>query len=406
MDVIIDYMSKSLSDKDIEYILSIKHSDITKELMKNLFASTESHKAKFDPTDTFILPAKKYYNDKAESTTVGRYITNLFLFDGKIIENIGYQNIVMGKKNIGAMDAKCTQLIFSNKISIQDFYDYIDRVTWLGYACNNFLVASLNTDIQIATPEIKKLKEKLIEENKEELEKDNPYVTNKIEKELLDKSRELYKDNPAMEIYDSGCRGDFNNNFKNTVLMRGSIMDFADPSHLMTSTASLEEGIPKRDFSKYANIMTAASYSRSMATQRGGYLVKQYNSAYQTLQIGEPGSDCGTDKYIQVKITGFNKSLFRFRYIIENKKLKLLNDEDLNSYVGKTVNMRSPMYCKNPAICSKCMGELYYYNNMYNIGLLANRQGSTIMQLSMKMFHNSTVKTTEFDPEEYISIVE
>jgi hypothetical protein len=64
-------------------------------------------------------------------------------------------------------------------------------------------------------------------------------------------SKDKVKDIPGYQIYESGARGSFDNNYKNSCLMRGSVMNFSDPSRFQSSMASLIEGIPKEDFHIY-----------------------------------------------------------------------------------------------------------------------------------------------------------
>src|SRR5699024_1736575 len=108
-------------------------------------------------------------------------------------------------------------------------------------------------------------------------------------------------------------------------------------------------------------------------------------------------SDCGTQKYLEMTLTKENKGLFLLRWIKDDEtgNLILLDADNINNYIGKKVKLRSPLYCISDKICSKCAGELYYRLNMNNIGLVADRIASTIMQRSMKQFHDSTIKTTK-----------
>lgn len=52
--------------------------------------------------------------------------------------------------------------------------------------------------------------------------------------------------------------------------------------------------------------------------------------------------------------------------------LKVISIEDIH-LIGKTIYLRSPIYCtnKNGKICSKCYGELYNNNREINIGVIA-----------------------------------
>jgi len=401
------YLGKVLSEKEIDYLFKLNPDDIDKHLMVELFANTEKSKAKYDPTDSFTLPAKKFYNKTSEVTTIGRFIVNKVLFSEKILENIGYQNHAFDSDFLDDVIFKNLSILLDkNIITTEEYMEFIDKANWLGFSCNTFLVASLTPEIYTLPPKTAKLKEKLIKENEEAFKNNDANAIGKVEKQLIDSAREELKDDPAIEIYDSGCRGNFKNNFKTQVIMRGATLDFSKETKVLSSTKSLVEGIDKEEIPIYANIMTAGSFARGHNTAIGGYLMKQYNSAFQNLQLGDPDSDCGTTKTIKVKITDFNKGKFRYRYIVEDKKLVLLDDDSIKKYIGKTVNMRSPMYCKSNKFCSKCFGELFFIDKIRNIGLIAQKQGSTIQALSMKQFHDATIKTNEFNPEDYISIVD
>ena len=88
-----------------------------------------------------------------------------------------------------------------------------------------------------------------------------------------------------------------------------------------------------------------------------------------------------------------------YRYIIDGKKLVLLDDRTMLKYIGKTVKMRSVLYCTSDKRCNICAGELYYKLGIQNIGLTAAKVGSNLLNMSMKSFHDSTVKVTDIKAE-------
>ena len=111
-----------------------------------------------------------------------------------------------------------------------------------------------------------------------------------------------------------------------------------------------------------------------------GYEGKKLMSAFQTAQLDEKDSDCGSTGYIEVTLDKSNKGFFEYRYMIEGDKLVLLTPDNMNDYMNKEVKMRSPLYCKGQHICNKCMGDLYFKEDIQNIGTLTDRVSSTIMQ--------------------------
>jgi hypothetical protein len=130
---------------------------------------------------------------------------------------------------------------------------------------------------------------------------------------------------------------------------------------------------------------------------------KQLTSAFQGITLDKHGSDCGTTKTLKVTLTKENVGIFKFRFIVEGKKLVLLTSENIDSYIGKTVNMRSPLYCKSKKMCNKCYGELPYKLGIVNIGLTFNAVGEKLKNLSMKAFHDMTVKLNNINIEDAIT---
>lgn len=111
---------------------------------------------------------------------------------------------------------------------------------------------------------------------------------------------------------------------------------------------------------------------------------KKLAAAFQGVVLGEMGSDCGTDLAVTIEVTKANSGLLGNRYIVMGQSLTLMEDGKMGNYIGKTVKLRSPMYCKDDNICSKCAGELFYKLGMRNAGLVSNVIGTSITNLAMK----------------------
>lgn len=394
-----------IKDSEKEYLLNLKQEDITMELLKELFATTAKGKPKFDPTDQFNLAANEYYNKKAELTTVGRFITNKVLLEPELIKLTGYYNIVLDAGTIKDVDKDIINLFQNEKFDdITWIHDYFDRCNWFSYGITYFIVPSLSAKLYIIDDEVQKKKDELIAKNQEAIMNNDINVVNDIENELISMSKELNKDEPGMMIYDSGSRGSFKNNYKNSVLMRGGVVNFSNPSEFQVSMRSLSEGIPKEDIYIFANILTAGAYARARGTVKGGYMGKQLRSAFQHVMVDEdPESDCGTQLTLNIGLGKDFSKLLYYRYIKTGKdKYTLLTSENMSKYIGTNIKLRSPMFCKGDKLCSKCAGQLFYKLGMLNAGLLTDKVGSTIMNKSMKQFHDSSIKLKPLNYEDYI----
>lgn len=389
----------------IDLLLSIKHDEMDAEAIKQLLAFKNGGDAIFDPTDKFTLPKNKLYNKEDIETTVGRYIFNMVTLTERTGPHVGYVNFPVNGSGMGKIEGKMSDLLMNDIISVDDYSDWIDRLQWLGFSISDYINPPLTTDLLTLPDKVKKEKDWILskEENIKRLKQDGDIIlAGEIEKHLLDMSKEELKDLPDMDIYDSGSRGSFSNNYKMTAVSRGVVASVSNPDQFSISMASLDEGIPPEERYIYADVLTNASYNRAVKTQEGGYEAKKLAAAFQGIVFDKNGSDCGTKLTVDLLVTNFNKKLLTDRYIMENGKAVLLTTGNIDNYVGKLVKLRSPMYCKNEKYCSKCTGGLYHKLGIENVGLIANVIGTSMTTLALKSFHNTSVKLKEINYEDYI----
>lgn len=131
-------------------------------------------------------------------------------------------------------------------------------------------------------------------------------------------------------------------------------------------------------------------------TATGGYLAKQGNSMAQSIKADVHGTDCGTNEYRTVDITDKNKENYIDAYVVEGSGLTLLSYDNIDDYVGQTVEMRYPMGCKTEKICNKCIGERYYklldeYEDTMDVGLFITKVLTELSQKSLQKTHEMTL---------------
>lgn len=249
----------------IDLLLSIKHDEMDAEAIKQLLAFKNGGDAIFDPTDKFILPKNKLYNKEDIETTVGRYIFNMVTLTERTGPHVGYINFPVNGSGMGKIESKMSDLLMNDIISVDDYSDWIDRLQWLGFSISDYINPPLTTDLLTLPDKVKKEKDWILskEENIKRLKQDGDIIlAGEIEKHLLDMSKEELKDLPDMDIYDSGSRGSFSNNYKMTAVSRGVVASVSSPDQVNISMASLDEGIPPEERYIYADVLTNASYSR------------------------------------------------------------------------------------------------------------------------------------------------
>ena len=122
----------------------------------------------------------------------------------------------------------------------------------------------------------------------------------------------------------------------------------------------------------------------------------------QHLKLLPAGSDCGTKRYIEMKITEGNIDDVMYNFVIEGNKLVEITSDNRDSFIGKTVKMRFSSMCeaKDGCFCNKCAGNLWYRLGVTNVGVITPTIASKLENLLMKSFHNSQVELTDMNVAE------
>ena len=143
-----------------------------------------------------------------------------------------------------------------------------------------------------------------------------------------------------------------------------------------------------------------------VGTQVSGYMAKELLAAFQGEVIGPKDSDCGSIRCIKITLTDKNFKDFLYRYIKTTKGYISISPEMKSQLVGKTVSLRSPMYCvgvgKEKCLCNKCAGDYYYIIEKPNIGLSTSKCGTSITQLNLQKFHQNLVKTQPINVDDML----
>lgn len=393
-------MAAGMLNEDLKKeLLSLKKEDLTVSFItKNFGYTTKKDSGEFNITppkfDTKLnvnLAAGEYTNFEAITTTVGIILFNKLLIAGKI-DNIipnGFYNKIITKKQFGEIMSYISSALNKKIIEINPtVIDFLKAYEFYGLKLVTIFSPSYTMGIMKPNKEVMAERERLIKETKLETVQDMSHLEDK----LVSKAREILKNDPGMTLFDSGSRGSFDNDYKTMSVTVGPVenvvtgkFDFVESNYI--------DGLQKKDLVAAGNIVVTSEYPKAVGTQVGGYLTKQFYAVYQSIVVDEPGTDCGTTKCIKVFITSENSHLFLYQFIrTENGKLVLLTEDNINNYVNKTVNLRSPMYCTTDKVCSKCAGERFSNMGIENIGLTTGKISNNLMNKRMKKRHNMKVK--------------
>lgn len=342
------------------------------------------------------LKAGEYINKSDVITTAGRILWNKLMVEGRIDHVIpgGYVNDVLNGKAFGKIMDLLGRAIEEKKIQLNP-----DFIRWLSdYEFWSLKLSPVFTE-SFGEGTITPNKELLAERDSMLAKHDLTNVQDmaKLEDDLVAKANKLTEGSVGKDIYNSGARGSFANDYKNMSLMVGPVKvpgtddyDFIPVSYL--------EGIRKEDIVAAGNAIVSAEYLKAVGTQVGGYKTKQVYAEYQAIQLGDDGTDCGTTGTIRVYLTKELKSGYLYQNIVGAKgEIICLDSDTYDKYLNTWVNMRSPLYCRSDKICSVCAGKRPYNIGIQNIGLVAPAVSNGLMNKSMKVRHSAKVTMDKVD---------
>ena len=391
---------KVVDKKDLDYLLNITKEEASKKsTIMNLFADFGDG-PKYHTYDILEVPpgyleinGKK--NKNTFTTTIGIWIMNKgWLSD--ISSITGYVNESVTGDTYDDINAKVSYARLEDKITIQQLKDFI-MTPQLYMSCTSALSPSHTMKMLLLTSKVEKKKKELEKKYADDIKNSNLAQISKMENELLDYAKEILGNDPSVDMYNSGARGSWGNNFKNMYVMKGAVKGTDGKFKCITS--SYITGIKKSEFVDTNDSMVGGPYSRAVNTKNGGYKEKLYVSGFQHVRVIK-GKDCGTKDTITVTLTKRNIKNYMYCYIVDKGKLVELTSDVIDKYINKEVKLRFSTMCKcKNGICEKCAGNLFNRIGITNIGVATSQIPSTLKNKSMKAFHDSTLKLVQFDPE-------
>ena len=244
-------------------------------------------------------------------------------------------------------------------------------------------------------PSVKKRRDQLYKDNKEALDRGDAVTAVKISDELIKMAKEELKNDPGMQVYDSECKPKFSNVYRAMFITRGPTWNETENKFDISKGAFID-GMSKDDFVSYGNGVINGAYPKAIGTSDAGYETKKMFAMNQAISVGPRNGDCKSKFYREVVVTKKNADKLIKRYYLNGSKLELLEMDTVKRLIGKTIKIRSPLYCcaESGTICNKCAGELPYILGIKNIGLTSSSIGSGYLNLLMKAFHDTTQKLT------------
>ena len=209
---------------------------------------------------------------------------------------------------------------------------------------------------------------------------------------------EYLKGDPAMDFYIKGSTISIKRS--KMMIMYGLEGGLSTTPTLVPR--SLNEGWDLEHMPAIADSVRAASYNRGNQTALGGESVKYFYRIFQNTRIEM--EDCGSTLGWTWNVSQKNKHKFVGQYMNSPNGIVRISEENVDSLVGKIINVRTPMLCKvgGASFCARCVGDsLAMTPNGLHIA--ASGVGSTFMLDFMKAMHGKELSTVPLVLHETIS---
>lgn len=392
---------------DVKEIIELTHERACeKSLIMDWFADFGDG-PRFNTFDTIDIPKDRYGSSKKNKNTFKTTI-GLWVFNKSFIEPLsnilGYVNEPITSDVYDVINNKLSYALLEEKITIDQLKDFITQ-TQIIMSCASAICPSHTMDMLLLTNKAERKKKELEKQHKEGLDKGDLSAVKNIENELISFAKDELKDSESVDMYNSGARSSWGNNFKNMYLVKGSIRK-TDGSYDYVGSSYIS-GLNPEDFAKTNDAAVGGPYSRSQKTRYGGYNEKLFTRATQHIRV-IPKTDCGTTRTIKVTLNKKNIRNWMYSYYVKsNGSIEEITSENMESLIGKTVNMRFSSLCersKDGCICEACAGTLFRRAGIQNAGLTSMVMMSSVKNRAMKSFHDSTLELVTLNPNEVFSL--
>lgn len=258
--------SKPVPEYDLEWLLSKSPEELNFSTLVAMFGKLKDDSNRklrgipaFTATDTITVPPSKSPTKKTLETTVGRYV-----FHKAVIERSGLDGIVpftnepITDKYYNKIEAIISDALLNDKIGVDTMIKWINNRDWFGFQLHAVVCTSFSPKVIKTPKEVLDMKKEFMKKYKKEIEAGDTRVSEMMENALIDKAKEIYGDDYGMDLYNSGARGSFGNNFKNTNLMRGAVKNTATGKYDIVMS-SLMDGMEIKDIPPSANTILAGA---------------------------------------------------------------------------------------------------------------------------------------------------
>ena len=232
---------------------------------------------------------------------------------------------------------------------------------------------------------IKEIKDKIFCEDIQES------LKNIQSSEILDLVKKSFQ---YSHIIDSGARGNWSQ-AKQIILARGFVSNFEGEIIKTPIKSNLIEGLTPNEFFTSTYGSRKGLLDVAINTGISGYLSRKLIFTCINMKQSDC-ADCGTKDTLNVYVSSVKKAkMLISKYYIDNGELKKITKDNFKDLVGKEINLRSQIFCKNQEVCETCFGDYPFMNTPYVGVVAAQSLGEVSTQLVLRTFHNSGIASSK-----------
>lgn len=214
-----------------------------------------------------------------------------------------------------------------------------------------------------------------------------------------DITQQIKESFPYRDFIDSGSRGSWDQ-VKQLIFCRGFVSNSKGAVVPTPVRNNLINGLDRDEFFVSCFGSRKSLLDVALNTGVSGYLTRKLVYSAVNLETDETLQDCGTtDGYnlaIPSTIENPNsidpiklcRSLIGRNIEGENNTIVQITHDNYHDYLGKTVKLFSPLFCKSPKLCRKCYGNTHQILHSKYVGVVAAQAlGEVATQLTLRTFH-------------------
>jgi hypothetical protein len=286
-----------------------------------------------------------------------------------------------------------------NVVYVSDYLRYMEAVSYLR-SFSQLCVQAATEKTLLPPPGLAEYKAQLLKENEGHLH--DLATIAKIEEKLVAFDAAWLKGDPGEKFLLGGKSRNIVR--KKKFLIGGAEVGMQENAVTGKLVAnSLHEGWDLTKFPDMLDSSRSGSYNRGAQTALGGVSVKWLLRASGNLKVG--GDDCGTTMGSDFLI---NKEevdkLVGMRVLKDGVSTRVPDRETAESYLGRVVRVRNPMYCTLPYTdyCKSCLGDRLSVNET-GLSTAVSSYGSALMGIFMAKMHGSQLAVAEVSVDEVFS---